>query len=87
MCNRFSEKNIFAIFIVLELNNPEWQSIYITIYSYIIFESDVKSMGGLYLFIYDRVVCTTKEILGMKFITPKNNWIYYQKALRVIPKE
>ena len=43
-------------------------------------------MGGLYLFIYDWLVCT-KEILGMKFITPKNNWIYYQKVSRVIPKQ
>ena len=40
-------------------------------------------MGGLYLFIYD-FWAGTKEILGMKFITPKNNWTYYQKVLNVM---
>ena len=41
-------------------------------------------MGGLYLFIYDWRACT-KEVLGMKFSTPKNNWIYYQNVIIVIP--
>ena len=54
-------------------------------YSYTIFKSDVKSMGGLYLFIYDWRACT-KEILSIKLIAPKNNCFNYQKVSRVIPK-